>query len=73
MITPIHGTQIRSRDLTLSIWHAHIAARQTSHLTVTDPVREVATPVDSHRRISLAPMSIANWLAHLSGLNRRSA
>jgi len=73
MIKPLPRTTVRARNLTLHAWHAHIAARQPSRLTVVRPDRTVIAAAGSSRRLSLAPISIQSWLAHLSGQDRRSA
>ncbi len=73
MIANLPRTNIHSRDLTLATWHDHIAARQSSRLTVIGPEVAPVSNTQPIRRISVAPISIANWLAHLAGRNRRAA
>ncbi len=73
MIKPLPRTTVRARDLTVDAWHAHVAARQPSRLIVVSPDRTAIAAAGSSRRISLAPISIQSWLAHLSGQDRRSA
>jgi hypothetical protein len=73
MIKPLPRTTVRACDLSLDAWHAHIAARQPSRLSVVRPDRTAIAAAGSSRRLSLAPISIENWIAHLSGQTRRSA
>jgi hypothetical protein len=73
MIANLPRTNIHSRDLTLATWHDHIAARRSSRLTVIGPEVTSETKPLPIRRISVAPISIANWLAHLAGRTRRAA
>ena len=60
-------------DLNYASWHAHLAACAPSRLVVL-PRRSVAHTVGSvpvHDRIAV--LSIAEWLAHLSGSGQRAA